>query len=89
MYKIQTRVNNDELANWPKPLQKRVTTVIERMKGYYVEPLSASVRFDGKWVHVEIRGKEGWFTIHESSGEGTFEPHNDNTRKVFRAFYTP
>ena len=92
MYKVLRKCqtcSNNELANWPKPLQNRVMIVLERMKGYYVEPRSASVRFDGEWLHVELRGEEGWFVVHESTGTGSFEPHNDNTRKVFRAFYTP
>jgi hypothetical protein len=92
MYKIlrkfKTRINNNELANWPVDLQKRVLAVIRKMQGYYIkEP--TSIHYDGKWLHLELRGEEGWFTVHEASGSGSFEPLSDNTRKIFRAFYTP
>ncbi len=94
MYKVirkfQKHIDGQQLKSWPTSLQNRVAAVIRRMKGYCVAAAPLTVKLlEDNFLRVEIRGEEGWYVVYEKDGEGSFEPHNDNTRTVYRAFYTP
>jgi len=97
MYKVlrkfQKHIDGSELKTWPKSLQKRVATIIQRMRGFNVAetPLTVKLLEDG-FLRVEIRGKEGWYVIYEQDGKGSFEPHAEVGRYPTQhdwAFYTP
>ncbi len=94
MYKVIRKfvkhIDGQQLKSWPTSLQKRVSTVVQKMRGYCVAETPLTVKLlENGFLRVEIRGEEGWFIVYEEDGEGSFEPHNDNTRVVYRAFYTP
>jgi len=97
MYKVlrkfQKHIDGHELKTWPTLLQKRVTVMVKKLKGFNVAetPLTVKLCEDG-YLRLEIRGEAGWYLVYEQDGTGSFEPHAEVGRYPTQhdwAFYTP
>ena len=97
MYKVlrkfQTDIYGRELATWPKHLQERVKTMVNKMKNHLVDEVPLTVKLvTDDYLRVELCGKEGWYIVYED-GTGSFEPHRTEMGRYPTqhgwAFYTP